>query len=117
MLLSKFLLIVILAACVYLAMSVFERYKVERQMAQRQEAAVQEYKNLQNRRDVLQEKVEYLQGESGVESEIRRHFDVVKEGEKVVIIVDDSSEGDLSGDNTGEKDVQEEKKRPWYKFW
>ena len=54
--------------------------------------------------------MEYLSGERGIEEEIRKHFDVAKEGEQVVIIVDKEEE-----ELTPTELIEEVK--PWYQFW
>lgn len=46
------------------------------------------YEKTNSREVELQEKIENLQSESGLEEEIRDKFNVAKEGEEVVIIVD-----------------------------
>lgn len=70
-----------------LAISVYERFVIEREMAARRAAAEAELVSAQERKAVLEEKVEYLSAEHGVESEIRRHFDVARDGEQVVVLV------------------------------
>jgi hypothetical protein len=64
---------------------------------------------LLNRKSILEEKVEYLSGERGVEEEIRTHFDVAKEGEKVIIL--------MGEDTSPITDEVKESPKPWYKFW
>lgn len=112
---SRFTLFALLAMCLYVGWSVFERYTVEREMAARRGGLESEYFELQERRDSLFEKVDYLKGDSGRESEIRKHFDVAHEGEQVVIIVDDTPDETASfvdgispEANTG---------TPWWQFW
>lgn len=85
---SRITLAIILALCVFLAMSVYERYMIEREMAERRSEAEDELQELQERKRELEEKVDYLSADHGIEAEIRKHFDVAREGEQVVIIVD-----------------------------
>ncbi len=93
-----------------LAVSVFERYQVEREMAARAVAAARELETLQKREAELNTRVSYLEGERGVEEELRKNFDVAKAGEQVVIL-------------TGEPPAPpsppplEETPRRWYQFW
>lgn len=112
---TKVTLVILLIICAYLASSVYERYMVEREMSDRLDAAYQEQSELTERRDILLEKVDYLQGERGVESEIRRHFDVAREGEQVVIIVDDAREPDATFVEGTDPDVAAD--HPWWQFW
>lgn len=101
----------------YLATVVYERYQVERDMADRLETVRSEHEALQQRHAELSEKVEYLEGESGIESEIRKHFDVVKEGEQVVVIVDAENNNQTAGLPLQDVAVQESTEKPWYQFW
>lgn len=44
---------------------------------------------LKERAGLLEDKVEYLQDERGIEEELRNRFDVKREGEQVIILIDD----------------------------
>jgi cell division protein FtsB len=92
------------------AFAVYQRFVVEREMAARRMEVEKEKQELIQRKAELEEKVEYLSGERGIEEEIRKHFDVAKEGEQVVIIVDKEVP-----DTAAEVEVKDEK--PWYQFW
>lgn len=103
--------LVFLAVCaILLAISVYERFMVERDMYGRKEAAIIQYQQLTEREQELKERVEYLRGERGVEEEIRKNFDVARAGEQVIIL-------------TGEPMVSPEPEAstvvgyPWYQFW
>lgn len=100
----------LLIITVFFTLSVVERFKVEREMARRtQEAEVQKARLIERKKE-LEERVEYLSGERGIEAEIRSHFDVTKEGEQVVIIV-----GEEEG--ATEEKPEAEVQKPWYQFW
>ena len=113
---SKLTLIVLLILCAFMAVSVVKRYTVERDMAERRYGVESEFHELEVRRDALLDKVEYLKGDSGRESEIRKHFDVAQKGEKVVIIVDDEKGSEpikfTEGIDPGVADAA-----PWWQFW
>lgn len=111
---SKLTLIVILIICTFMAVSVYKRYTVEREMAERRYGAEAEYHELESRRDSLLERVEYLRGDSGRESEIRKHFDVAQEGEQVVIIVDNEGEEKTMFTEGVSPTVDT---APWWQFW
>lgn len=117
LLFSKVTLVVLLIMALYLSVSVYERYTVEREMAGRLSDTYERRDNLELRRDMLLEKVEYLQGDSGIESEIRKHFDVAREGEQVVIIVDDENgeQEEVKFVNGFDPDMDDGK--PWWRFW
>ena len=80
--------VVVLVLCVLMAVSVYDRYTIEREMADRRAAVEAELVALEDRQMSLEEKVTYLRQERGVEAEIRRNFDVAKEGEQVIVLVD-----------------------------
>lgn len=96
---SKATLIVLAILIVLLARSVYERYQVAEGIEDKREAKVTELAELNERAKSLEEKVSYLENERGMEEEFRGRFDVAKEGEQVVIIVDKDSEkiGSTSG--------------------
>ncbi len=103
--------LVFLAVCaILLAISVFERFTVERDMNARKDAAMTERELLMSREKELKERVEYLRGERGVEEEIRKNFDVARAGEQVII---------LTGEPTPppEPPAPAPIDYPWYQFW
>lgn len=68
---------------------------------------------LQARKDALEAEVQYLSDERGIEAEMRRQFDVAKEGEKVVVIVEEEEDEQIE---TIEVEASTNEKR-WYEFW
>ena len=95
---------------VFLSVSVYERYTVEREMAKRKAETENERQELLDRKIMLEERVRYLNGERGIEEEIRTHFDVAKEGEKVIILVGEENP-------PTEIEVSPSPTKPWYQFW
>ncbi|MDQ3089661.1 MAG: septum formation initiator family protein [bacterium] len=72
------------------------------------EALEERSKILEERKRELDEEVDYLETEAGIDEEIKERFNVAKMGEKVVIIVDPKP----IATTTLSEDV------PWYKrFW
>lgn len=104
---SRVTLAIMLALIVLLAFSVKERYRIEREMAERRAETEAELTDLTNRKAELNDQVEYLKNDAGVEAEIREHFDVAKEGERVVIIVDHADETDPVASSTKDEDDHE----------
>jgi cell division protein FtsB len=86
---SKFILGVLLVIILGLGISVYDRFVIEREMAGRRAEKEKELTNLKERKQVLEEKVNYLSNDRGVEAEIRKHFDVAREGEQVVVLLED----------------------------
>jgi cell division protein FtsB len=98
--------------------SVYERYTVEQEMEAKLEARAHELETLRSRAALLEGKVEHLKNERGIEEELRSRFDVVKEGEQVVIIVDDTEATEAEGGDaaTPEESVSESFFKK-LKFW
>ncbi len=90
------------------------RYDIAMEMKERRESAEEQVAAIQLRKDNLEDQVEYLSSERGIEAEMRRQFDVALPGEQVVVIVDKDEEGaeikPLSSSTT-------EEKSKWYQFW
>jgi cell division protein FtsB len=72
-----------------IGVSVYERFVVEREMAVKLGERSEELETLKTRAALLESKVDHLRNERGIEEELRSRFDVVREGEQVVIILDD----------------------------
>lgn len=104
----RLLLIAVLILVLLLGVSVFQRYTIERATADRLNASQAELQSLKEREAAIEEKVEYLQNDSGIEAEIRKHFDVAKEGEQVVVLV---NEPEVIVEEPEVEIVQE---RPWW---
>jgi cell division protein FtsB len=110
---SPVVIVLLLVAVVVLGREVYERYTIEREMSGRREEVEKRLEELKVRRDVLKEKVEYLSHERGIEAEMRRNFDVVQEGEKVVIILEDEAEANIQPLSP----LPPATPAPWYRFW
>lgn len=113
---SKFLIGAIFLIAIVIGRSVYERFTVEREMALKLEERSGELEALKQRANLLEGKVEHLKNERGIEEELRSRFDVVKDGEQVVILIDDvveeASDVDLKATTTDEKHFFEV-----LKFW
>lgn len=110
---SPIVIIILLVLVVILGREVYERYTIEREMADRRLEVESQLDELTERRDALKEKVEYLSNERGIEAEMRRNFDVAQEGEKVIIILEDESQANVEQIPV----ASESPSPPWYKFW
>lgn len=86
---SKFTILILLILTILLSMSVFERFMALRAIAEKRAIREAELHELRQRAAALEAEVEYLQHGRGIEEELRNRFDVAKEGEQVIIIVDD----------------------------
>lgn len=108
---SPLAIIIMLGIAVAFAFAVYDRYVVEREMAMRRERSEMELRRENDRLAKLSQEVERLNSDQGIEAEIRKNFDVAKEGETVVILVDDD-----------ERDIEPIPPPPpkgslWSRFW
>lgn len=85
---------ILLVAIIFMAISAYGRYSVAHDMARRKEAAEKVARELEGRKEKLAEEVQYITSERGIEAEMRRQFDVAREGEQVVIILDEPTAGE-----------------------
>ena len=107
---SKVTIVVLLVLVLLLARSSWERFQIEREMAGRADQTAAELDELRERKSDLEERVKYLEGERGIEEEIRKNFDVAKEGEQIIILMGDTEEAE-------EVSSVPEVSAPWYQFW
>lgn len=106
---------VILALALLVGWSAYVRYDIAMEMSDRRIIAEQQATVLEARKQALEEQVEYLSGERGIESEMRKQFDVALEGEQVVVIVEEeSNESEVMPLSTT---TDREGQRRWYQFW
>ena len=81
-------LVVLVIICIFLANGVWGVYKQERQTRINKNQRLSHFNDLKIRKDSLEEEINRLNTERGIEEEIRKKFEVAKEGEEVIVIVD-----------------------------
>jgi len=104
---------VILVLVLFVGWSAFIRYEIAMEMADRTEAARKEVEALSAKKEALDNEVNYLSNERGIEAEMRRQFDVALEGEQVVVILDD----DQSEVQPIATSTELAPSKKWYQFW
>jgi cell division protein FtsB len=87
---SRPVVFVIMLVTVLLSFSAYNRYSVAKDMEQKLDVKKQELRELEERARHIESKVEYLADERGVEEELRNRFDAIREGEQVIILLDDA---------------------------
>ena len=106
---------VILALALWVGWSAYVRYDIAMEMFDRREQAELQASALEARKQSLEEQVQYLSNERGIEAEMRRQFDVALKGEQVVVIVENEPTGPevlpLSSSTVDKGDQK------WYQFW
>ncbi len=85
---SKVVVGVLFLATFLLSISVYDRYTVASDMKEKLEQKRSSLDELKERAAALESKVEYLENERGIEEELRNRFDVAREGEQVIILLD-----------------------------
>ena len=93
--------------------SAYVRFDIAMEMTDRREVAELKADELEVRKNELEEKVEYLSSERGLEAEMRRQFDVALPGEQVVVIVEDEVTSEIMPLSTSTNEREDE----WYQFW
>ncbi len=104
-------LVFLVGLIILMSFAVFQRLGIERDMYARRIEAEQKHNDSVERKTNLEDKVQYFEGDRGIEEEIRKNFDVAREGETVVILM---GEEILEEDSVIDKGVEEKK---WYQFW
>ncbi len=84
---SKFALFLLLVLLVLLLKAAVGAFWKMRESANERRIAEEELAELKARADALSKEVERLETPKGVEEEVRRQFNVVKDGEEVAIIL------------------------------
>jgi cell division protein FtsB len=108
---SRAVWVVLLILATFVLVSTYERYTIARDMSHYRAEAERELESLKMRHSELEAEVKYLSNERGIEAEMRRQFDVARDGEKVVVIVEaDETKATETATTTPDK-------RPWYRFW
>lgn len=80
-----FILFCVLGFFIYNMIGLIEK---ERETAKKKELKLAEIETLRAREEIINNDIEKLKTEDGVEETIREKYQVVKEGEKMVVIVD-----------------------------
>ena len=86
---SKVVFVLLILIAVLLSISAYNRFIVAQETKDRLNDRKEDLEALEMRAEVLQGKVDYLENERGIEEELRNRFDVAKEGEQVIVILED----------------------------
>jgi cell division protein FtsB len=94
---SKLVLIFILFVLFIFAKATMDFYQKAEESKNRKQKAENELNELQNRKINLENKLNRINSPTGIEEELRERFDLVKEGEQIILI-NDNKEGTTSED-------------------
>ncbi len=91
MLYSKVTLVGLCVFCILLANGLFEMYGKARESLDRKNFSAKSLVQLEEREKKLKSEIERLDSRAGLEEELRNRYSVAKEGERVIVIVEDPS--------------------------
>ncbi|PIT96993.1 hypothetical protein COT82_00180 [Candidatus Campbellbacteria bacterium CG10_big_fil_rev_8_21_14_0_10_35_52] len=97
---SKLSLIILALIVIKLSFSVFDMYKKERDTRLKRIEQKNILYELEKREKDLNDEIERLSSEKGIEEEIRSKFEVGKEGESVILIIDNPEDKNMKNNNT-----------------
>jgi cell division protein FtsB len=87
---SKPVIAVLLVLIGLLSTAVWNMYTKQRETAEKRAQLAQSLAELEQREASLESEIERLRTQRGVEKEIRERFNVAREGERVMVIVNES---------------------------
>ena len=85
---SKPVLVLLIIILAFITHGIWGIWKKTKQSKETLEVAQMELDKLKEREEAIEKKIGRLGTETGLEEEIRSKFDVAKEGEKIIVIVD-----------------------------
>ena len=93
-------LIIVLVVSLFIARGAYGVMKKENESARHVEVLVEKVAELEARKGELRQNIEKLETEKGIEEEIKEKFSVSREGERVVVIVDQEETATASATST-----------------
>ncbi len=118
---SKPIIFGLFLIAVVMSVTVYDRYVVAKEMEGKLETKRAELELLKQRAEVLDAKVKYLEDERGIEEELRNRFDVARQGEQVVVLIDpkrgDVKETSTTPDKEETENIEEKSFWSIMKFW
>lgn len=90
---SPLVLIVLFCVLILFIYNIIGLIEKERETTEKKNVILSNIETLRNREKSLSNDIEKLKTEEGVEETIRDKYQVVKEGEKMVVIVDEEEKG------------------------
>ncbi len=93
---SIFILFVLVVLLSIATFNIYKKYKITKDNRDRTESSL---RALEKREEVLSSEIKRLGTEFGFEEEIRKRYNAVKEGEQVIVIVDNESDSEKDTKN------------------
>ena len=111
---SRIAQILLLILIGLLSTQVLDQYQSAKMTQERRQQSETDFYQREAERQQLADQVGALHDSYVIESEIRRHFDVAKAGEDVIIILDPPPDESLEQEAQVD---EEEALQPWFRFW
>ncbi len=113
---SKFVIGGLFLVAILVSFSAYDRYTIAKEMKVKLEDRRVQLEEIKNRAHVLETKVEYFENDRGIEEELRNRFDVAREGEQVVVLIDAKEEPDVQeSEVTSEESSESVEKKHWFR--
>lgn len=102
---SPLFLVLLFVFILFLIYSIIGLIKKDKETARKKEMVLSRIESLEEREDSLKKDISKLETEEGLEDVIRNKLPVIKEGEKMVVIVDEEENAEEleSEDNVGKE--------------
>jgi hypothetical protein len=92
---SKFTIVILLIILFFVFKGTFEIWQKERQSKATLKVEEERFYELEKRKELLNSKIEYIDSEVGKEELVREKFNVAKEGEKEVFIINEEEKTEI----------------------
>ena len=97
---SKLFLAVLFCIVILLGFSVVDIYVKSRETVKNRDFSLQKLEGLQKQEKDLTDQIAKLNSDQGIENELRDRYGVVKEGENLMVIVDEKNKEPLNAENS-----------------
>jgi len=101
-------IVILVLVALFFFNSTWDVYRKAKETAEKRGQAQAELDKLKEQEEYLRSQIDRLSTEKGIEEEVRTKFNVAKEDEGVIVIVD--------GENKGAVQAESEVKA-WWQFW
>lgn len=100
---SPIVLVVIFGLIILFMYNIISLIEKERETVKKKNIAQEQLENLKDRQSSISKEIDKLKTEDGIEESIREKYQVVKPGEKIVIIVNEEDNIDSGNDEFSKK--------------
>jgi cell division protein FtsB len=84
---SKLIILALIVVIVFLARGTYGVYQKSQESREKLSVSEEKLFEMEEREESISKKIDKLNTESGIEEQIRRQYDVAKEGEEAIVII------------------------------